>query len=808
MANNATKIALPNGGSLLEVGSSASNPRCLPKGSVKRSDKNLGHGGFSVIYKGTYDNKTVAIKVINMWYAEANEVHTVVQNELKLLHTLRESDLVIRLLGYYHDTDFVVWIVMEYAENGDLAKFLNKSNLKGLWLAKARICADIAKSVDAVHHCGVTHGDLKASNVLIDVFLKPKLADFGHSKTFTSILRGSLLGQTIRYTAPERLCGDKNMSSEQLVLADIYSFGMIVWQVVTDGRLPYGEDCQYIDLFGLKMAAKDNRTNSNWNPLDDIGDFSDDVPPTFKELVHACLATEPSRRPSFAQIQQLLGNFLHLYGCQIRQSVNWMANKVLASKHLQNGWMWMRPNSDSIRYQQEISGITWETMKDHLQGLIGDIYSEHRYLWDSLEKEEQDEFKRIMNVDENFPRFETALRKLTKYLTRYHQSQCVVLIDEYDAPLEKAFNLGYYNKASEFLEMLLLSLLKDNSYLHKALLVGVFRIAKTGFLSGLNNPCINSMTSKPFADKFGFTKDEVDLLLHRHKVNIPIDHAHLWYNGYRSGNGSQQYKLFNPRSVIFLCAQKVLKTYWSDTDVTSRITKLLPQTSSQFKKNVLQLISRNAINVASADNVIYEGLDMNNDNYIWTLLYYAGYITNDDRGNLIIPNYECWMEWVNWITPGLCNTNTIIYFFKRLIEGDTYDINQFLQNATKQFLLFGGGMHEIPKSFHQDFIVNLLFPFSNEEYNVYSKREAPDREYDILVLPTVHARCSEVGVAMKLKVAADNETEINASVNALHQIRRDRGDFEGLNNVKTVLIYAIGYKGEAVHVEMVKVFQG
>ncbi|RUS15920.1 kinase-like domain-containing protein [Jimgerdemannia flammicorona] len=108
---------------------------CLPKGSVKQGDA-IGQGAFGCIYRGTYNNTTVAIKHINMGHVDTKGVDKMVQNELKLLYRLRESNFVIPLIGYYRHTEFRVWIVMEYAENGDLAKYLRKGYLKGKWLAK------------------------------------------------------------------------------------------------------------------------------------------------------------------------------------------------------------------------------------------------------------------------------------------------------------------------------------------------------------------------------------------------------------------------------------------------------------------------------------------------------------------------------------------------------------------------------------------------------------------------------------------------------------------------------------------------
>ncbi|RUP43313.1 kinase-like domain-containing protein [Jimgerdemannia flammicorona] len=281
--------------------------RCIPKDHVKLGDM-IGRGGYSCVYRGTFGTMSVAVKQINMESrmddAEANEM---VRNELGLLARLRDSNFVIQVVGYY-TTDFCVSIVMAYAD-GDLRAYLHKGYLKGDWFMKAQICIDVAKAVDAVHRAGICHGDLKASNILLDGFftaktkakplgekrggelavlsgggvghysnrralyrlygpnhvpyldhvfiplpvLKPEyeytrqshrpfltqLADFGYSKTFTSFARGSKLGETLRWMAPERIKNSNSLADEQLILADVYGYGLIMWEIFTDGRRPY-----------------------------------------------------------------------------------------------------------------------------------------------------------------------------------------------------------------------------------------------------------------------------------------------------------------------------------------------------------------------------------------------------------------------------------------------------------------------------------------------------------------------------------------------------------------------------------------
>ncbi|RUP44836.1 hypothetical protein BC936DRAFT_148955 [Jimgerdemannia flammicorona] len=262
----------------------------------------LGQGGFGCVYQGTLGGATVAVKLMSIPAMSVVEVERVVLNELGLLVRLRHCNFVVQVLGYYHANDRTVAIVLSFAEKGDLKKFLGGGSLKGDWATKARICADIAKAVDFIHSEGIVHGDLKAANILLDRFLTPKIADFGISKTFTSLAGGAQLGSTLRYVAPERFQHpSKHFTLQETVLSDIYGYGLIVWEVATDGMQPYA------DMDDVSVGIAKLKTG---NPLLHVGNLPDDTPQTFRDIVCQCLLSDPSLRPSFARVQNVLDAYV------------------------------------------------------------------------------------------------------------------------------------------------------------------------------------------------------------------------------------------------------------------------------------------------------------------------------------------------------------------------------------------------------------------------------------------------------------------------------------------------------------------
>ncbi|RUS25330.1 hypothetical protein BC938DRAFT_472319, partial [Jimgerdemannia flammicorona] len=196
---------------------------------------------------------------------------------------------------------------------------------------------------------------------------------------------------------------------------------------------------------------------------------------------------------------------------------------------------------------------------------ISKVYKEHCYLREHLQQDEVTKFDHIISKDPTFPALTCALQDLSEYLARYHQQKCVVLIDEYDSLIGTAYHEGYYDKAMKFLRPMFSLLLKDNVNLNQAFLVGILRVGKSGFLSGLNNISVYPMTHPQFASSFGFTSDEVELLLTYHNVNIAIEDVMNWYNGYNIGEDDSCYSIFNPWSIINLCKDRVLRPFWCES---------------------------------------------------------------------------------------------------------------------------------------------------------------------------------------------------------------------------------------------------
>ncbi|RUP26376.1 kinase-like domain-containing protein [Jimgerdemannia flammicorona] len=235
----------------------------------------LGHGGYSCVYKGTYQGSVVAVKQMSIpLLIPGNDVEKIVQNELKLLARLRDCDSVVQVLGYMHAYPCLSIVLSFCRERPAFA-----------WVSPKRWNMCMPKA-----------------NILLDRFLTPKLTDFGVSKSFSSLSRGSQLGGTLRYIAPERIRHyNKKFTREESMLSDIFGYGLITWELVTDGELPYAS---LEDDMAIKLAKLDNEKQ-----FEHLGEVPRGVPDVFQDIVRLSVS-EPSLRPSLASAQNAFGVFI------------------------------------------------------------------------------------------------------------------------------------------------------------------------------------------------------------------------------------------------------------------------------------------------------------------------------------------------------------------------------------------------------------------------------------------------------------------------------------------------------------------
>ena len=280
-----------------------------------------------------------------------------------------------------------------------------------------------------------------------------------------------------------------------------------------------------------------------------------------------------------------------------------------------------------------------------MKRVLNKLYAKERFLTegDFLNEEEKEYFQGIVNKKINDPEeLAGALCALIQYLHKYHGIRPILILDEYDTPIQEAYLQGYYEKMIPFMRVLLGSALKDNSDLEKAVLTGITRVSQESMFSGLNNIRVYTLMDQDYGEFFGFTEDEVISLL---PENIHIEPIREWYNGYQIG----PWKIYNPWSIISCLASRgEIDIYWINTSSNELVFQLIKKGGVRFREkfsNILQGIPQRQL--------IERGLTFtylqNNTNAVWTLLLHAGYLNSlgkelDDASNLYatlsIPNKE------------------------------------------------------------------------------------------------------------------------------------------------------------------------
>ncbi|MCR5660619.1 MAG: ATP-binding protein, partial [bacterium] len=358
------------------------------------------------------------------------------------------------------------------------------------------------------------------------------------------------------------------------------------------------------------------------------------------------------------------------------------------------------------------------------------------YLLDSpqLTKDDKDEFGRLKKLDVPLKFYSKSLRTLSLLLQKHHGVPAILLIDEYDAPIQEAYAQGYYNEMITFMRSFLGAGLKDNPALKFACLTGVMRVAKESIFSGLNNLTVDTVLSKKFADCFGFTQAEVDDMAKYFGHEDKLPEIKDWYDGYLFGNQ----EIYNPWSVLnYFTHDNEAKPYWVSTSSNGVVTEVLQKADTAAREQLLGLMDGKPVKAKVETSVSYRELNSSGDS-IFSFLLMTGYLKPvQDLGRsgytLTIPNHE-----INEIYPreilGMLsnelNFRGIEQLFEYMMDGDTYHFQEQLNRYYSACVSY----YDTGELFCQGFMLGLaacLIPY----YSVKSNIEAGNGRVDIILTP-------------------------------------------------------------------------
>lgn len=395
----------------------------------------------------------------------------------------------------------------------------------------------------------------------------------------------------------------------------------------------------------------------------------------------------------------------------------------------------------------------------------------------------------------------SSIKMLSALLYKHYGKKTVILIDEYDVPLDKAFQHGYYKEMVHFIRGLLGEALKTNDSLSFAVLTGCLRVSKGSIFTGLNNFKILSITDTRFDEQFGFTDTEVRKLLLDYHLEDRFEEVKEWYDGYRFGNAD----VYCPWDVInFVDRAKDDKeakpeAYWINTSGNDLVKRFIDKANKTTKSEIERLINGEAIEKELRLDLTYEEIDQSIEN-LWSVLFTTGYLTQSGRNEngayrLIIPNREVRevfrLQINEWFKKSIfSNTERLTSFWKAFEEGDTEGVEQYLNRVLSNSIsVFDTkARKEEKESSYHNLLVGILT--GNADWLVKSNVEAGEGFADIIV----ETDDPDAGIVVELKYTKNFDELKAACEKALDQIRDRRYQEYLLNDDrKDIRLYGIAF---------------
>ena len=453
---------------------------------------------------------------------------------------------------------------------------------------------------------------------------------------------------------------------------------------------------------------------------------------------------------------------------------------------------------------KDLKGDTWEECLKRLKLFIFDLYAEFEYIREKMNEWDKRKFEKVLYENEDAD-YIMSLKFLADSLYKYYEKKVIILIDEYDAPIINAFDKGYYNEAINFFQTFYSSALKTNNSLKYGVLTGITRIIKEGIFSGLNNLYVNTILSKDYSEYFGLLENEVIEMLEYFDMRYKIEEVREWYNGYIFGES----KVYNPWSIVNYVREKEIKAYWANVSGNTLLENMLDHAGESVYDDLKRFTDGESIEKYISDGTTIKSL-LNNNDEIWQVLLYSGYLTKDEKQkeidvtseytdvyNLRIPNKEIRKYFGNMFLNRFfgteVKTNILI---KALENGDIKKFEKTLGEIMINMLSHFDLDKEMEK-IYQVFMIGLV-GFLMGKYEIISNDESGYGRYDLAMIPI---KSNEKAYLMEFKISkTKNEMEKRAQ-KALKQIDEKKYDTKlKARGIKNILKIGITFHGKEVKV--------
>ena len=450
---------------------------------------------------------------------------------------------------------------------------------------------------------------------------------------------------------------------------------------------------------------------------------------------------------------------------------------------------------------KSVEANTWEETYSGIKEIIRQLFESKRYVMDLLNDEEKALYRKFLLKEADLSEYKLSLKLLSQYLYNYYNEKVIILIDEYDVPIQKGYLKGFYSEIVDFIKGLFNNTLKTNENIEFAIMTGVLRVSKESIFSDLNNVKIYSTVETAYDEYFGFTEEETKELLKYYDLELTPQVKQM-YNGYIFGKK----EIYNPWSIINYASDKTLLPYWVNTSGNDLLQQIFDKTQEETKEMIENLILGENIICKYNDKVTF--LDLNNieedeaKDTVANFLLVSGYLTKTKESDLVeqdgcltlrIPNEEVRTIYkdviAKWIgRQGKVSSQKIYELQHSLINDDKIKIEKIL-NETLNHMSF----YDSQENFYHGYMLGLFVGFLNRKYIVKSNREAGRGRFDIMI----ESVDRKIGIIVEFKVAGENEDlEEKAKIGKEQLVDKEYYKELELDRVENILTYAVAFKGK------------
>lgn len=448
---------------------------------------------------------------------------------------------------------------------------------------------------------------------------------------------------------------------------------------------------------------------------------------------------------------------------------------------------------------KDVKCLSWEETFQKIRKLISLEFMRHSELENSsvLTTYEKEQYHRLASDSATEVDCQMGLQLLSMLLHKHHGKECIIIIDEYDTPIQEGHNCNFYSEIVNFMRNFFSGGLKDNPHLAFGFLTGILRVAKESIFSGMNNLKINSILDENYSEYFGFTKEEVKDILSYYEKEEKYQEICDWYDGYKFGNT----EIFNPWSVINYVADKCFpKAFWQSTGSNEIIGEIISTATPETTEDLYKLLCGEKITTYIDTSVIYPDIQ-NNPYSIYSFLFVAGYLKvaavyPQNDGNFMcdvaIPNKEIAFVYEKEVLNRTNQNNVAISISQAVFSGDT----KKLQSLLEEFMLKSiSSMDGVNEGFYHGMMLGLCAVLGNR-YRVRSNRESGLGRFDIQLTPLVNGI---PGFLFEFKHTNDAHVDLaSLAEKALQQIDEKKYDTDlrdaGINSIIKI---GIAFRGKS-----------